>query len=96
MMTTEKQGKLKYSEENKSWYVTLENNSIHKLYPNEEILDIDLKLSEYYVPCSVNLKDGSLTFIESFLNLDDCFEYEVIIYIPWRKKVQKNEFDVPF
>jgi len=91
---TEKQGKLKYSEDDKSWYITLENNTIWN--SNEKILDIDIKLSDCFIPCAIDLKEGTLTFIETSLNLDNCFEYEIILYIPWKKSVQEKEFNVPF
>jgi len=93
---TEKQGKLKYSKKNKSWYLLLKNNSIKKLKPSEKLLDIDVKLSDFFIPCAVNLEDGSISFVETLLNLDTCFEYEIILYIPWRIRQSEKEFDVPF
>jgi len=92
----EKQAKLKYSREDKSWYVLLKNNSIKKLKPNEQILDIDVKLSDFFIPCAVNLKEGSISFANTLLHLDSCFEYEIVLYIPWRIRQPEKEVDIPF
>ena len=92
----EKQGKLKYSKNDKSWYVLLKNNSIKKLKPSKKLLDIDIKLSDFFIPCAVDLEEGSISFAGTLLNLDSCFEYEIIIYIPWRIRQPEKESDIPF
>ena len=95
---TQKQGKLKYSKKDKSWYILqkMKNNSIKRLNLNEKILDIDVKLSNFFIPCAVNLEEGSIHFAENLLNLDSCFDYEIILYIPWRIKQPEEDFDIPF
>ena len=42
---TEKQGKLKYSENDKSWCILLKNNSIKKLKQNADIALLEVKSS---------------------------------------------------
>lgn len=91
---TKKQGKLKYFQKDNSWNILLENNSILELNPNQKVLDIDIKLSDYYIPCAVDLEDGSLCFVKSFLKLDNFFEYEIIIYLPFRTKDPLDEFEI--
>ena len=95
---TQKQAKLKYSKKDNFWYVLtkMKNNSIKKLNLNEKILDIDVKLSNFFIPCAVNLEEGSISFAKTLLNLDSCFEYEIILYIPWRIKQPEEDFDIPF
>ena len=95
-----KQGTLKYSTEDKSWYILLENNEIQKLSPHEEIIDADIKLSNFFIPCAINLEEGTVDFPKTLLSLDDCFEYDIEFYLPWRTRKPtidwEDDFEVPF
>jgi len=91
-----RRGKLQYSPKDKSWNVFLKNDSTRKFTPDDNLLDIDIKVSNYFVPCALDLKDGSLGFVETSLNLDNCYEYDIILYLPRRDNQHEEIFDVPF
>jgi len=95
-----KRGTLKYSTEDKSWYILLENNEIQKSFPHEEIIDADIKLSDFFIPCAINFKEGTVNFPKAILSLNDCFEYDIEFYQPWRTRRPmidlEGDFEVPF
>ncbi|MCF8002586.1 MAG: hypothetical protein K9K76_12115 [Halanaerobiales bacterium] len=94
-----KKGTLKYSREYKFWYILSEDGSAHKL-SESDLLDVDLKLSDYYIPCAINFQDETIAFSNTDLGLNRFFNYDIIFYLPWRNSEDDlqnlDDVDVPF
>jgi hypothetical protein len=95
-------GTLQYSWEYDFWYILIENGSVHKL-SESDLLDVDLKLSDYYLPCAINFEDETINFSNVELGLDRYLNYDIIFYLPWRKSEddfynfdESDDVDVPF
>lgn len=95
-------GTLKYSWEYDFWYILIKNGSAHKL-SESDLLDVNLKISDYYLPCAINFKDETINFSNTNLGLDRYFNYDIIFYLPWRKHEDDfynfdefDDVDVPF